>query len=82
MDTFRSCADIVPGSVIDQLLHEGLDIKSRTYAACARAIIEDNPEAAAPESPRQPPQLPPNCQDVTAERVGTATVIVGGAAAG
>jgi hypothetical protein len=33
--------DIVPGSVIDQLLDEGLGIKSRTYAACARAIVED-----------------------------------------
>jgi hypothetical protein len=36
-----NCTDIVPGSVIDQLLDEGLGIKSRTYAACARAIVED-----------------------------------------
>jgi hypothetical protein len=35
------CTEIVPGFVIDQLLGEGLDIKSRTYAACARAIIKD-----------------------------------------
>jgi hypothetical protein len=36
-----NCTDIVPGAVIDQLLDEGLGIKSRTYAACARAIVKD-----------------------------------------
>jgi hypothetical protein len=36
-----NCTDIVPDSVINQLLGEGLGIKSRTYAACARAIVED-----------------------------------------
>jgi hypothetical protein len=36
-----NCTDIAPGSVINQLLDEGLEIKSRTYAACARAIIKD-----------------------------------------
>jgi hypothetical protein len=36
------CTDIVPGSVIARLLDEGLGIKSRTYAACARAIIKDS----------------------------------------
>jgi len=36
-----NCTDIVPGLVTDQLLDAGLGIKSRTYAACARAILED-----------------------------------------
>jgi hypothetical protein len=36
-----NCTDIVPGSVIDRLVFEGLGVKSRTYAACARAIIKD-----------------------------------------
>jgi hypothetical protein len=37
----RNCTDIVPGDLVDALLCEGLDIKSRTYAACARAIVAD-----------------------------------------
>jgi hypothetical protein len=36
-----NCTDIVAGSLPDQLLVEGLGIKSRTYAACARAIIQN-----------------------------------------
>ena len=36
-----NCTDIVPGLLMDQLLNEGLAVKRRTYAACARAIVED-----------------------------------------
>jgi hypothetical protein len=36
-----NCTDIVPGLVVDQLVLEGLEIKSSTYAACARAIVAD-----------------------------------------
>jgi hypothetical protein len=36
-----NCTDIVPGLIVDPLITEGLDIKSRTYAACARAILAD-----------------------------------------
>jgi hypothetical protein len=36
-----NCTDIVPGLFVDPLLTEGLDIKSITYAACARAILAD-----------------------------------------
>jgi hypothetical protein len=35
------CTDIVPGSLFDWLVTEGLDPKRRTYAACARAILEE-----------------------------------------
>jgi hypothetical protein len=35
-----NCTDIVPGSTVDQLLDEGLEFKTRTYAGCARAILE------------------------------------------
>jgi hypothetical protein len=33
--------DIVPGLMMDQLLEAGLAVTRRTYAACARAIVED-----------------------------------------
>jgi hypothetical protein len=33
-----NCTAIVPGSLFDRLVHSGLDIKGRTYAACARAM--------------------------------------------
>lgn len=33
-----NCTDIVPGLLFDQLVHSGLDVKRRTYAACARAM--------------------------------------------
>jgi hypothetical protein len=33
-----NCTDIIPGDVFDRLLDEQLDIKRRTYAACARAM--------------------------------------------
>lgn len=36
-----NCTDIVGGSLVDLLITEGLDIKSITYAACARAILAD-----------------------------------------
>jgi hypothetical protein len=37
-----NCTDIVPGHLVDALIGDGLlDIKRRTYAACARAIHED-----------------------------------------
>jgi hypothetical protein len=36
-----NCTDIVPGDLIDRLVGEGLELKSRTYAACARAILAD-----------------------------------------
>jgi hypothetical protein len=36
-----NCTDIVPGAVFDPLCEEGLPIKRQTYAACARAIVED-----------------------------------------
>jgi hypothetical protein len=36
-----NCTDIVPGFIVDPLIVEGLDIKNRTYAACARAILAD-----------------------------------------
>jgi hypothetical protein len=37
-----NCTDIVPGWIIDEIVvNELLPIKSRTYAAVARAIIED-----------------------------------------
>jgi hypothetical protein len=35
----------------------------------------------APTPPRQPLQLPPNFRDVTAEKIGTVTGIVGAAGA-
>jgi hypothetical protein len=35
-----------------------------------------------PPPPRPPLQLPPNCVDRTAERIGTVTVIIGATAAG
>ena len=35
-----NCTDIVPGHLFDALCDAGLDIKQRTYAACARAIAE------------------------------------------
>jgi hypothetical protein len=34
-----NCTDIVPGSLADPLIFEDIGIKSRTYAACARAIL-------------------------------------------
>jgi hypothetical protein len=33
-----NCTDIVPGDVFDLLVHDTA-VKSRTYAACARAIL-------------------------------------------
>ena len=36
-----NCTDIVPGSLTDAIVDAGLPIKSRTYAAIARAIVED-----------------------------------------
>jgi hypothetical protein len=36
-----NCTDIVPGWVFDLLIGEGLEAKRCTYAACARAIIDD-----------------------------------------
>jgi hypothetical protein len=33
-----NCNDIVSGSLFDRLVDCGLDIRRRTYAACARAI--------------------------------------------
>jgi hypothetical protein len=36
-----NCTDILPGGLFDALVDAGLDIKRRTYAACARAIIQD-----------------------------------------
>jgi hypothetical protein len=36
-----NCTDIVPGGMVDLLVCKGLEIKSRTYAACARAIVTD-----------------------------------------
>jgi hypothetical protein len=36
-----NCTDIAPGYVVDRLCNEELNIKSRTYAACARAIYAD-----------------------------------------
>jgi hypothetical protein len=33
-----NCNDIIPGLLFDELVGSGLDIKRRTYAACARAI--------------------------------------------
>jgi hypothetical protein len=33
-----NCTDIVPGDIFDSLCNAGLEIKSRTYAACARAV--------------------------------------------
>jgi hypothetical protein len=36
-----NCTDIVPGDLVDALCAEGLEIKRRTYAGCARAIVEN-----------------------------------------
>jgi hypothetical protein len=36
-----NCTDIVSGDLVDALVAEGLDLKRRTYAACARAILDD-----------------------------------------
>ncbi len=36
-----NCTDIVPGDIFDSLCNAGLEIKSRTYAACARAVYGD-----------------------------------------
>ena len=36
-----NCTDIVPGDVAGQLIGEGLGFQTRTYAACARAILAD-----------------------------------------
>ena len=36
-----NCNDIVPGDVADTLCNEQLGMKSRTYAACARAMFAD-----------------------------------------
>jgi hypothetical protein len=36
-----NCTDIVSGMFADPLIFEGLDIKTRTYAGCARAIVAD-----------------------------------------
>jgi hypothetical protein len=36
-----NCTDIVPGELVAALRTEGLDIKRPTYAACARAIIDN-----------------------------------------
>jgi hypothetical protein len=37
-----NCTDIVPGEVFDELTRGTyLEIKRQTYAACARAIIDD-----------------------------------------
>jgi hypothetical protein len=36
-----NCTDIMPGSMFDRLIDVGLDVKRRTYAACARAILAD-----------------------------------------
>jgi hypothetical protein len=38
---------IVPGYIVDSLVTEELPIKSRTYAACARAIVRDVREKLA-----------------------------------
>jgi hypothetical protein len=35
-----NCTDVVPGDVFQALLDAGLGMKSRTYAACARAIVQ------------------------------------------
>jgi hypothetical protein len=34
-----NCTDIMPGQLCDWLIEDGLDIKHRTYAACAQAIV-------------------------------------------
>jgi hypothetical protein len=36
-----NCTDIVPGWFLSALRDEGLNICRQTYAACARAIVED-----------------------------------------
>ena len=36
-----NCTDIMPGSLFDRLVTEGLDPKRRTYAACARVVLAD-----------------------------------------
>jgi hypothetical protein len=37
-----NCTDIVPGLIFDQLVQDGgLQVQRRTYAACARAILDD-----------------------------------------
>jgi hypothetical protein len=36
-----NCTDIVPGDIADRLVREGLGFQTRTYAACARAILAD-----------------------------------------
>ena len=46
----------VPGLMIDQLLDAGLKVQRRTYAACARAMLEDiKPGRQATGSPRSLP---------------------------
>lgn len=43
-----NCTDIVPGHVFDTLVTDcEMPIRSRTYAACARAILDDIKSRAA-----------------------------------
>jgi hypothetical protein len=50
------------------------------FAATARCQPVDNAQMTGPP-PREPLWLPPNCRDVTAEKVGTVIGIVGATAA-
>ena len=34
-----NCSDVVPGDVVNQLVDAELDLRRRTYAGCARAIL-------------------------------------------
>jgi hypothetical protein len=42
-----NCTDIVPGYIFDTLVTEEMPVKSPTYAACARAILDDIKNRAA-----------------------------------
>jgi hypothetical protein len=41
-----NCTDIAPGDLVDKLCNEQLELKSRTYAACARAMLADRSRLA------------------------------------
>jgi hypothetical protein len=56
--------------------HSSLPFSSAT--PCYNAQMTDKP---TPTSPRQPLRLPPNCRDVTAEKIGTVIGIIGATAA-
>jgi hypothetical protein len=36
-----NCTDLVPGDILDSLRNAGLEIRSPTYAACARAVYAE-----------------------------------------